>query len=255
MNKIQTVSILGTPYRILFRKTKDDPILGDTDGYTDQTAKKIVIGEKDPDCDLENFEVYQRQVIRHEIVHAYFMESGLHASLENKPQGVPEMYVDWFAIQAPKIFETFDELGVLETMNTNDLLDALCNNCFGASMGDCDLCEEERLTGNEYQRLAMRTCNIPYDKKDDMLRHAVFGLASEAGEVAGIMQKIYQGHPFDKEHVKKELGDCLWMIAEACQALGFSMNSVMKLNIDKLKARYPEGFSTEKSLHRKDGDI
>ena len=45
------------------------------------------------------------------------------------------------------------------------------------------------MTGNDYQKLAMRTCNIPYDKKKDMLRHAVFGLASEAGEVAGILQK------------------------------------------------------------------
>lgn len=111
------------------------------------------------------------------------------------------------------------------------------------------------MNGNEYQKLAMRTCSIPYDKKDDRLRHAVFGLTSEAGEVAGIMQKVYQGHAFDKEHIKKELGDCLWMIAEACEALDFTMDDVMQLNIDKLKARYPEGFTAENSLHRKDGDV
>ena len=45
------------------------------------------------------------------------------------------------------------------------------------------------MTGNEYQVLAMRTCSIPYDQKKEMARHAVFGLASEAGEVAGILQK------------------------------------------------------------------
>lgn len=45
------------------------------------------------------------------------------------------------------------------------------------------------MTGNEYQELAMRTCNIPYNQKNDMLRHAVFGLTSEAGEVAGIFAK------------------------------------------------------------------
>lgn len=111
------------------------------------------------------------------------------------------------------------------------------------------------MNGKEYQALAMRTCSIPYDLKDDRLRHAVFGLASEAGEVAGIMQKVYQGHEFDKEHIKKELGDCLWMIAEACEALDFSMDDVMQLNIDKLKARYPEGFTAERSLHRKAGDV
>ena len=66
---------------------------------------------------------------------------------------------------------------------------------------------------------------------------------------------MFQGHEFDKEHMKKELGDCLWMIAEACEALDFSMDDVMQLNIDKLKARYPQGFTAENSLNRKEGDI
>lgn len=111
------------------------------------------------------------------------------------------------------------------------------------------------MTGREYQALAMRTCNIPYEKKVDMLVHATAGLASEAGEFAGLLQKIYQGHGYDKEHAKKELGDCLWMIAEACTALEFTMDEVMFTNIEKLKARFPDGFDPEKSLHRKAGDI
>ena len=111
------------------------------------------------------------------------------------------------------------------------------------------------MNGKEYQKLAMRTCSIPYDDKNGRLHHAVFGLASEAGEVSGSMQKVFQGHEFDKEHMKKELGDCLWMIAEACEALDFDMDDVMQLNIDKLKARYPQGFTAENSLHRKEGDI
>lgn len=111
------------------------------------------------------------------------------------------------------------------------------------------------MTINEYQELAMRTCGIPYEEKEDMLRHAVFGLTSEAGEVAGLLQKEYQGHTIDKEHAKKELGDCCWMIAEACTALGFDLESVMQANIDKLRARYPEGFDPERSLHRVAGDI
>lgn len=57
------------------------------------------------------------------------------------------------------------------------------------------------------------------------------------------------------EHILKELGDCLWMIAEACTALNVDMESVMQMNIDKLKARFPEGFSSERSIHRKEGDI
>lgn len=111
------------------------------------------------------------------------------------------------------------------------------------------------MTANEYQKLAMRTCSIPYDKKDNMINHAVFGLTSEAGEVAGIFQKSYQGHPVDKEHIKKEMGDCLWMIAELSTALDIDFEDIMQTNIDKLKARFPEGFSAERSLHRAEGDI
>lgn len=108
---------------------------------------------------------------------------------------------------------------------------------------------------NDYQIAAMRTCNIPFAQKDDMLRHAVFGLSSEAGEVAGIFQKVYQGHPLDTEHVKKELGDILWFVAETCTALGFSMGDVARTNIAKLEARFPDGFSAERSLNRAKGDI
>lgn len=111
------------------------------------------------------------------------------------------------------------------------------------------------MTGNDYQKLAMRTCSIPCDDLGAMLNHAVFGLTSEAGEVSGILQKVYQGHSVDPMHLKKELGDCLWMIAEACQALGFEMDDVMETNIEKLKARYPEGFSAERSINRARGDI
>lgn len=111
------------------------------------------------------------------------------------------------------------------------------------------------MTGSEYQKLAMRTCSIPYDRPTDRLYHAVFGLTSEAGEVAGILQKEYQGHEVSKEHIKKELGDCLWMVAEACEALGFSMDDVMETNIEKLRNRFPDGFDAEHSIHRKPGDI
>lgn len=111
------------------------------------------------------------------------------------------------------------------------------------------------MTGTEYQRLAMRTCSIPYDKPMQRLDHAVLGLNSEAGEVAGLLQKSYQGHSYDIDHMAKELGDCMWMIAEACEALGFDMDYVMALNIEKLRKRYPNGFDVEHSLHRKEGDI
>ena len=88
-----------------------------------------------------------------------------------------------------------------------------------------------------------------------MLVHATTGLASEAGEFAGLLQKTYQGHEYDRGHAIKELGDCCWMISEACTALDVTLEEVMRSNIDKLKNRYPEGFDPEKSLHRKEGDV
>ena len=111
------------------------------------------------------------------------------------------------------------------------------------------------MTGTEYQNLAMRTAAIPEENTDDRMKHGAFGLASEAGEVCGILQKVYQGHERDNTHMAKELGDCLWMIAEICSAIGITMDEVMQMNIDKLKARYPQGFEAEKSLHRAEGDI
>lgn len=115
------------------------------------------------------------------------------------------------------------------------------------------------VTGNEYQKLAMRTCVSPVPWHNEaVMNHGVFGLCAEAGEVASIFQKYYQGHghPLNKEeHLKKELGDCLWMIAEICTGFGFDMDDVMETNIQKLRERYPDGFDPDKSLHRKDGDI
>ncbi len=110
------------------------------------------------------------------------------------------------------------------------------------------------MTGNDYQILAGRT--IPENAtQESMTFHGVFGLCSEAGEVAGLFQKTYQGHNIDRDHLKKELGDCLWMIAEICTAYDFDLNEIMELNIEKLRKRYPNGFSPDRSLHRNKNDI
>lgn len=110
------------------------------------------------------------------------------------------------------------------------------------------------MTGSEYQKLASRTMSSTMSAYEQ-IRHGVFGLCSEAGEVAGLFQKQYQGHDIEPEHLKKELGDCLWMIAEICTSNNWSLDEVMQINIDKLIARYPNGFESERSLHREEGDI
>ena len=110
------------------------------------------------------------------------------------------------------------------------------------------------MTGNEYQQLAARTMN-PIMTVWQQQDHALHGLVAEVGELHGMYQKIYQGHEFDQEHCKKELGDILWMIAEFCTSNGWGLEEIMAMNIEKLKARYPEGFSEDHSLHRQAVDV
>lgn len=110
------------------------------------------------------------------------------------------------------------------------------------------------MRGNEYQKLAARTINYDLTWKEQG-KHALHGMVGEIGELHSIYQKKYQGHHFDVDHAKKELGDLLWFIAEYCTAHGWELEEIMRLNIEKLKARFPEGFEAEKSLHRQEGDI
>ena len=119
----------------------------------------------------------------------------------------------------------------------------------------CEFCEKKDiLTPNEYQRLAARTMrnDLSAVQQED---HALKGIASEYGELSGLYQKIYQGHAFDTEHAKKELGDILWFIAEYCTARRWNLEDIMQLNISKLEERYPDGFEADRSLHRAEGDI
>ena len=110
------------------------------------------------------------------------------------------------------------------------------------------------MTGNEFQELAGRTINKDLSLRD-LEEHALFGMAGELGELLSLYQKVFQGHDLNVKHAKKELGDLMWFIAEYCTVQGWKLDDIMQMNIDKLKARYPEGFKVENSLHRKDGDI
>lgn len=110
------------------------------------------------------------------------------------------------------------------------------------------------MTLNEYQQAAQRTMNRSLNFEETS-RHALHGMCAEVGEIHSLFQKFYQGHEVDAEHVMKEVGDLLWMIAEFCTIHGWSMSTVAQMNIDKLLARYPEGFNAEQSLHRKEGDV
>lgn len=119
-----------------------------------------------------------------------------------------------------------------------------------------------------YQQLAMRTLApaverqdkfIFDDKRSAMRWNAASGIASEAGEINEILKKHYfHFHPWTTEtevHLKKELGDLLWYVMLMCYAHQWNPQEILQMNIDKLSARYPDGFETERSINRKAGDI
>ena len=108
---------------------------------------------------------------------------------------------------------------------------------------------------NEYQKLAMRTSNKELSNAMHLVNGAL-GLSGESGEVADLIKKFWmQGHNLDQSHIAKELGDICWYVAETATAIGYDMETILQMNIDKLMKRYPEGFSPERSQHREQGDI
>lgn len=123
--------------------------------------------------------------------------------------------------------------------------------------------------GKDYVALAMRTND---DKAEMRLRNlmaferfkidvggvldGVLGLTGEAGEVSDIIKKwVFHEKPLDIEHFKKELGDVMWYIAMICYSMQFDLDEILQMNIDKLEARYPEGFNVERANNRAEGDV
>lgn len=111
------------------------------------------------------------------------------------------------------------------------------------------------MTFNEYQKEAFRT-ERGMNKEMPRVLNGALGLAGEAGEFADLLKKHYfQGHPLDREHLAKELGDILWYVAIAADAIGFDLDTIANMNVLKLQARYPNGFEATRSLNRAAGDV
>lgn len=127
------------------------------------------------------------------------------------------------------------------------------------------------MEAKEYQNLAMRTndgkgtdrlldwTNVDANgkiKDPGELLNGCLGLSGEAGELNDLVKKwIFHKKPLDREHMKKEIGDVCWYIADICHSMGFDLGEIFQMNIDKLKARYPEGFSEQRANNRSEGDI
>jgi len=94
----------------------------------------------------------------------------------------------------------------------------------------------------------------------ERLLTAAVGMCAESGEFTEVVKKtLFQGKPVTEEnlfHLKRELGDIMWYVAQACMGLGTSLDEIMEMNVDKLKARYPGGeFDVHYSENRKEGDL
>lgn len=148
--------------------------------------------------------------------------------------------------------------GIVEPINQKIIIDQLAARIPHTDQATTHEKEHSTMTINEYQALALRTESrittdpVPYIR----VLEGLMGLNGEAGEAIDLMKKVlFQGHEFDREHMAKELGDIAWYLAVSADAIGYDLESILQMNVDKLRTRYPDGFSTEQSLHRSANDI
>ena len=112
------------------------------------------------------------------------------------------------------------------------------------------------MTINEYQTASLRTAQTDKLTANELLLNSALGLCGESGEVADIVKKHrFQGHDLDFEHIAKELGDVAWYLAVGAYAIGLDLESIFRMNKEKLEARYPNGFTADRSLHRDKNDV
>lgn len=112
---MKEVNVLGTKYTIVEKKIEEDDNLKTADGYIDKTTKEIILLELTKDnCEIKNIDWYKKKVLRHEIIHAFFYESGLAESSNSVDSwATNEEMVDFFAYQFPKILKAFKEVDCL----------------------------------------------------------------------------------------------------------------------------------------------
>lgn len=114
----------------------------------------------------------------------------------------------------------------------------------------CNHKEELEMQLNKYQYMAARTA--PKDLEYQMLAlNMCLGLAGETGETVDYLKKvIFHGHTFNRDNLVKELGDILWYVSQLAWAYKIPLDEIGEKNIEKLRNRYPDGFSTEDSINR-----
>lgn len=103
---------------------------------------------------------------------------------------------------------------------------------------------------NEYQREASKTANLQGPVALRRLNWSL-GIAGEAGEIAELLKKhTFHDHALDEEELAKELGDLLWYVSQLASDLGYTLEEIARMNLEKLAKRYPQGFSSYHSVNR-----
>lgn len=115
---------------------------------------------------------------------------------------------------------------------------------------------------SDFAQLLSRLTELDVEADADVprLMTAAFGISAEAGEFTEVVKKMFlQGKPYNEEnafHLKRELGDIMWYVAQACMALDTNIEEILQMNYEKLSARYPDGtFDVWRSENRKEGDL
>lgn len=111
------------------------------------------------------------------------------------------------------------------------------------------------MSPNEYQKEALRTAPIGINHLSQLL-NGVMGLAGESGEAVDLVKKhVFHEHDLDREHLAKELGDVAWYLAVTAYVIGYDLEKILQMNVDKLRKRYPDGFNPARSQNREEGDV
>jgi NTP pyrophosphatase (non-canonical NTP hydrolase) len=112
--------------------------------------------------------------------------------------------------------------------------------------------DQKRMKMNQYQDLTARTAPH-FDDLVEEITAWTMGIAGESGEIADFVKKaVWHKHPWDHEKLAYELGDLMFYISRLANVIGYSLDEIAVMNIKKLYRRYPDGFSPEASLNRRD---
>ncbi len=207
---------------------KDD-LKYNAEGYRDKTAETAIrAADKPPKSSYQPpYEVTEMVDMFHKIARAYGYD------IDNRIA---------FGIESPEQFtDNRKEKNEMESKRISEFSN-----------------ENKRRKGTDRLRIQKKQMLTQTDRKQKIaggLLNGCLGLSGEAGELNDCKKVDLPQKPLDREHMKKEIGDVCWYIADICHSMGFNLDEIFQMNIDKLKPDTREGFSEQRANNRSEGDI